>query len=70
MRSNPVRERVRNYRERLKSSGLKPVQIWVPDPSLPGFAEECRRQSSMIEHDRDELIDIEMLAEIADWGEE
>lgn len=32
-------------RRNLRAAGLRPVQIWVPDTSLPGFAEECRRQS-------------------------
>jgi len=28
-------------------AGLRPVQIWVPDTRLPGFAQECRRQSRL-----------------------
>jgi hypothetical protein len=41
----PVGVRVRKRREMLRSAGLRPVQIWVPDTRRPGFAEECRRQS-------------------------
>jgi hypothetical protein len=37
--------RVRKRRAALRGAGLRPVQIWVPDPRRPGFAEECRRQS-------------------------
>jgi mRNA interferase MazF len=37
-------ERVRRRRDKLRAAGLRPVQIWVPDTSAPGFAEECRRQ--------------------------
>jgi hypothetical protein len=29
-------------------SGLRPIQIWVPDTRRPGFAEECRRQSLIV----------------------
>jgi hypothetical protein len=29
----------------LRAAGLRLVQIWIPNTSLPGFAEECRRQS-------------------------
>ena len=36
---------VQRYRERMKNSGLKLVQLWVPDANARGFAEECRRQS-------------------------
>jgi len=32
----------------LRAAGLRPVQIWVPDTSRPGFAEECRRQSLLV----------------------
>ena len=39
------RERVRRHRESLRKQGLRPVQIWVPDTSAPGFAEEARRQA-------------------------
>ena len=35
-------------RDKLKASGLRPVQIWVPDTRAPGFAQECARQSRMI----------------------
>lgn len=41
----PVNERVRKRRDALRAAGLRPLQIWIPDTSRPGFAEECRRQS-------------------------
>ncbi len=28
-----------------RASGLRLVQLWVPDSRAPGFAEECRRQT-------------------------
>ena len=42
-------ERVARHRARLRSAGLRPVQIWVPDIRMPGFAEECRRQSRLVQ---------------------
>ena len=30
---------------------MRPIQIWVPDTRLPGFAEECRRQSALVAND-------------------
>jgi hypothetical protein len=27
---------------------MRPVQIWVPDTRVPGFAQECRRQSCLV----------------------
>jgi hypothetical protein len=29
----------------LRAAGLRPVRIWVPDTTRPGFADECHRQS-------------------------
>ncbi|WP_372426883.1 antitoxin MazE family protein [Salinarimonas chemoclinalis] len=58
-----VSERVRKRREALRASGLRPVQIWVPDTRQPGFAEECRRQSRVVaaadarDEDLDEFLD-------------
>ena len=43
-----VKQRVRKRREALRASGLRPVQIWVPDTRRPGFDDECRRQSRLV----------------------
>ncbi|HEY1935725.1 MAG TPA: antitoxin MazE family protein [Acetobacteraceae bacterium] len=40
--------RVRRARDRLRASGLRPVQIWVPDTRAPEFAGECARQSRLV----------------------
>ena len=58
-----VKERMKEYRERLRKSGLRPVQIWVPDTKAPGFAEEVRRQSLLVSQSTDEN-------EIMDWVEQ
>jgi hypothetical protein len=44
----PVQQRVRKRRDALRNAGLRPLQIWVPDTRVPGFAEECRRQSRLV----------------------
>ena len=38
-------DRVQKNRASLRASGMRPIQIWVPDTSAEGFAYECRRQS-------------------------
>ena len=45
--SNPKssRVKVREHRERLRSQGLRPIQIWVPDVRAPAFRSEAHRQS-------------------------
>jgi hypothetical protein len=41
----------------MRSLGLRPIQIWVPDTRSPQFAAECRRQSLLIaEHAGEQAI--------------
>ena len=35
-----VNERVRKHRDALRQSGLRPLQIWVPDTRRAGFEDE------------------------------
>lgn len=63
-------ERARRHRARLRRSGLRPIQIWVPDTRRAGFAEECRRQSVLVANDpgeREVLDWIDAAADIDDW---
>ena len=53
-------ERVQKHRIALRESGLRPVQIWVPDTRRPGFAQECQRQSLLLQGDVQER-------ETTDW---
>ena len=46
--SSSVAGRVKQHRDNLRASGLRPLQIWVPDTRRPGFADECRRQSVLV----------------------
>jgi len=48
MKNAPINMRVRKHRNTLRMSGLRPIQIWVPDTRQPGFAEECRKQSQLV----------------------
>lgn len=61
-------EKQRLYRERLRTRGLRPMQIWVPDTRARGFAAECRRQALRINREADERGTLDLIAEIADWG--
>jgi hypothetical protein len=40
--------RVARTRAKLRAAGLRPIQIWVPDTSAPGFATECARQARLV----------------------
>lgn len=48
MPSTHVNARVQKHRDALRAAGLRPVQIWVPDTRLPGFAKACRQQSRRV----------------------
>ena len=70
-RSN-VRSRVAAHRAQLRARGLRPVQIWVPDTRAPGFAEEARRQSALVDagEEFDEVMDFIERASVFDEDEE
>jgi hypothetical protein len=58
--------RVQKHRTALRESGLRLVQIWVPDTRRAGFAEECRRQSLSLQGDAHEREVLNQLAAAAD----
>jgi hypothetical protein len=43
-----TREKVAAHRTRLRSQGLRPIQLWVPDIRSPGFFAEARRQARLL----------------------
>ncbi|WP_295409600.1 antitoxin MazE family protein [uncultured Thiocystis sp.] len=74
MATTHVNARVQKHRDALRGSGLRPVQIWVPDTRRPGFAEECRRQSRLVaqadmaDTDMQQFMD-DALADLDGWTE-
>ena len=58
--------RVQKHRAALREAGLRPVQIWVPDTRAAGFAEECRRQSMLLQGDTHEKETVDWLEDAAD----
>lgn len=65
-----AREKQQRYRTRLRSQGLRPVQIWVPDTKAPGFAEECRRQAQRINSATGEQESLGFIDDIANWDDQ
>lgn len=60
---------MKEYRSRLRSQGLRPVQVWVPDQRSPGFAEKLMQQVRNLDgNDEKEVLDF--LEQVADWPEE
>lgn len=56
-RSSSSRDRVRAHRARMRSEGMRLVQIWVPDTRSPEFRAEAQRQSLMIARSEHEAED-------------
>ena len=75
MANTHVNTRVQKHRDALRTAGLRPVQIWVPDTRRPDFVEECRRQSRLAAladvadtDDMQHFMD-EALADVDGWTE-
>lgn len=74
MATTHVNARVQKHRNALRRSGLRPVQIWVPDTRRPDFAETCRRQSRLVaqadlaDRDMQTFMD-DALADLDGWTE-
>lgn len=66
-----TRDRVRQHRERLRSQGLRPLQIWVPDVRAPEFIAEAHRQSVAIatsEHEAGDQAFVDAIS--SSWEDE
>lgn len=64
------REKVREHRERLRSQGLRPIQIWVPDVRAPSFRSEAHRQSLAVAASAHAREDQAFIDAVSDWGDE
>jgi Protein of unknown function (DUF3018) len=65
------RDRVRQYRQRLRQQGLRPIQIWVPDVNAPEFVREAHRQSALVaasDQDRDDQAFVDAVS--SDWDDD
>ncbi|BCH29602.1 antitoxin MazE [Mesorhizobium sp. L-8-10] len=66
----PVREKVREHRERLRAQGLRPIQIWVPDVRSPSFRTQAHRQSQAVAASAYARGDQAFIDAVSDWGDE
>jgi Protein of unknown function (DUF3018) len=66
----PSRVKVREYRERLRSRGLRPIQIWVPDVRSPSFRSEAHRQSLAVAASAHAREDQAFIDAVSDWEDE
>ena len=62
---------MRQYRERLRRQGLRPIQIWVPDVNAPEFVREAHRQSALVaagDQERDDQAFVDAVS--SDWDDD
>ena len=69
MKPLKVSERMRGYRARKQASGLRLIQLWVPDTRSKRFAAECRRQCRLLKGDPAEADALEFIARAGAWDD-
>ena len=67
MKALKAKERMRGYRARKQATGLRLIQLWVPDTRSKRFAAECKRQSLLLRNDPAEAETLEFIERVADW---
>ena len=67
MKALKAKERMRCYRGRKQATGLRLIQLWVPDTRSKRFAAECKRQSLLLRNDPAEAETLEFIERVADW---
>jgi hypothetical protein len=58
---------MKGYRARKQASGLRLIQLWVPDTRSKRFAAECKRQSRLLRNDPAEAETLEFIERVVDW---
>ena len=66
----PSRLKVQEHRRRLRSQGLRPIQIWVPDVRAPSFQSEAHRQSLAVAASPLARDDQAFIDAVSDWDGE
>lgn len=66
----PSRLKVREHRDRLRSLGLRPIQIWVPDVWARAFRAQAHRQSLAVATSAQARDDQAFIDSFADRGDE
>jgi len=64
------RVKVREHCKRLRSQGLRPIQIWVPDVRAASFRSEAHRQSLAVAASAHVHEDQAFIEAVSDWGDE
>ena len=60
---------MKTYRQRLRMSGLRPIQIWVSDARSPAIVAELRRRFMPVGTGPDEQATLDFPAAAPDGGD-
>lgn len=61
------RDKVRDYRARMRAKGMRQITLWVPDTRTPEFAAEARRQSLLVAQSEGEAEDMAFIEAISEY---
>jgi hypothetical protein len=64
------RDKVSQYRKRLRQQGMRPIQIWVPDVRSAAFRSEAHRQSVAVSASSGAKDDQAFVDSISEWSSE
>jgi hypothetical protein len=67
MPASPSRDKVRNYRARMRAKGMKLVQFWLPDTSSPAFKAQALRESRAMAQSPTEAEDQAFIDSISEF---
>ena len=70
MKVMKAKERMRGYRARKQATGLRLIQLWVPDTRSKRFAAECKRQCRIVNASASEADALEFIERVGDWDED
>ena len=62
-------DKFQRYRASRRSSGMKLLRVWVPDPHAAGFREEAARQALLLRGAPEEGEALDFIARAADLDE-
>jgi len=57
------------YRQHQQLKGMKLLRVWVPDPRLPEFASEARRQGGLLSGAPEEAEALLFIESAFEWPE-
>ena len=69
MKPRTMSKPMRGYRARKLASGLRLIQLWVPDTHSKRFPAECRRQCRLLQGDPAEAETLEFIERAGAWDD-